>query len=204
MCQACLPAQADGTVQGSVALEPFRPASLPPGYRPRTRKPIEQPDPPLAVVYLENEGGNYPKLPAERGASVAQHGYQFRPGVSAVRRGTRVTFPNRDDEFHSVFSFSPSKRFDLGRYRKDETSPPVTFDQPGLVKVYCDIHKHMRALVLVLDTPWFTQTDASGAFKLADVPAGVYRLKAFLASERVLETRVQVEDGKVTHATLPP
>ncbi len=98
----------------------------------------------------------------------------------AVRTGTQVAFPNHDDEFHNVFSYSRAKRFDLGRFRKDEQSPLITFDQPGLVKIYCEIHKHMRSLLLVLDTPWFVETDSGGRFQIEHVPPGTYRLRAFL------------------------
>ena len=103
---------------------------------------------------------------------IGQQGYQFRPGISAVRTGTQVAFPNHDDEFHNVFSYSRAKRFDLGRFRKDEQSPLITFDQPGLVKIYCEIHKHMRSLLLVLDTPWFVETDTDGRFQLDARSAG--------------------------------
>ena len=119
-----------------------------------------------------------------------------------MRTGTQVAFPNHDDEFHSVFSYSRAKRFDLGRFRKDEQSPLITFDQPGVVKIYCEIHKHMRSLLVVLDTPWFTETDTNGNFTLTDVPPGDYRLRAFLPSEDLLDGRVTVVGGETVHAEL--
>ena len=103
-----------------------------------------------------------------------------------------------------MFSYSRTKRFDLGRFRKDETSPLITFEQPGLVKIYCEIHKHMRSLLLVLDTPWFTQTDTAGNFTLADVPPGEYRLRLFLPSEESLERRVTIVGGETVQMTLAP
>jgi plastocyanin len=201
-CNAAMPcAHADGSVEGSVVIEPMKPATGP-GYRVQTKNPVQPPDPQVAVVFLERDEGSYPKARVEPVVRIAQSGYQFRPTVTAVQTGSRVTFPNQDDEFHNVFSYSRSKRFDLGRFRKDEKSPLVTFDRPGLVKIYCEIHKHMRHLLLVLDTPWFTTSDAQGRFVLNNVPAGEYWLKAFLPSEKILQTRVRVADGKMTTVNL--
>jgi plastocyanin len=201
ICQSVF-AQAAGTVAGTVTLTPMKNMALPPGYKARTKNPIEQPDSPRAIVYLERDDGIYPKIAAQQMATIGQQGYQFRPGMAAVQTGGQVTFPNRDEEFHSVFSYSSPKKFDLGRFRRDEVSPPVTFDKPGLVKIYCEIHKHMRNLLLVLDTPWFTATDTSGAFELANIPDGEYRIEALLPSEETLESRVTVIDGKTTQVSL--
>ena len=196
-------AEQPGGISGDVALGPVKALPLPPGYKAHTKKPIADPDAPRAVVYLARDDGVYPKHVGPAVESTAQEGYQFRPGVTAVRTGTQVAFPNRDDEFHSVFSYSKTKRFDLGRYRKDEQSPLITFDQPGLVKIYCEIHKHMRNLLLVLDTPWFTETDAAGHFTLDNVPPGDYQLHAFLPSEETLDARVTIVAGKTVLANLP-
>ena len=78
----------------------------------------------------------------------------FVPTLLPVQTGTTVEFPNVDDTYHNIFSFSPAKRFDLGRYRPDERpSRRLLFDEAGLVTLRCDIHEHMRGLILVLDTP---------------------------------------------------
>ncbi len=201
-CAGSASAEATGSVAGTVALGDVKPVPLPPGYKARTKKPIADPDAPRAIVYLERDDGVYPASPAPV-ADIGQEGYQFRPGVTAVRTGTQVAFPNHDDEFHNVFSYSRVKRFDLGRFRKDEQSPLITFDQPGLVKIYCEIHKHMRSLLLVLDTPWFVETDTEGHFELARVPPGDYRLRAFLPSEETLDGRVTVVAGKTIQTALP-
>lgn len=201
-CTGASCADATGGVSGTVALGDVKPVPLPPGYKARTKKPIAEPDAPRAVVYLERDDGVYPQSDASV-ADIGQQGYQFRPGVTAIRTGTQVAFPNHDDEFHNVFSYSRAKRFDLGRFRKDEQSPLITFDQPGLVKIYCEIHKHMRSLLLVLDTPWFVETDSNGRFELARIPPGEYRLRAFLPSEETLDSRVTVVAGETVQATLP-
>jgi plastocyanin len=171
-------------------------------YRVRTSDPILDPDPPRAIVYLEREDGAASPPVGESVVTVSQHGYQFRPGVTAVPVGSQVSFPNLDNEFHSVFSYSQIKRFDLGRYRKDEDSPPVVFDEPGVVRVYCEIHKHMRSLLLVLDTPWFVATDSEGRFVLSDIAPGDYRIRAFLPSERTLESQVTVTADEIVRIDL--
>lgn len=189
---------------GRVVLEPMQQPPVGAMYRTRSRAraPVLEPDPPHAIVYLEREDRAYPPNDKPEVVVVAQRGYQFRPAVVAVPAGAEVSFPNHDDEFHNVFSYSSIKRFDLGRYRKDEESPLVTFDQPGLARVYCEIHKHMRSLVLVLDTPWYTQSDRDGNFTLTNVPPGDYTLHAFLPSERTLETPVTVQDGDTVRVDL--
>src|SRR5439155_1298283 len=97
-----------------------------------------------------------------------------------VQVGTKIEFPNLDDTYHSIFSYSPAKRFDLGRYRPEERPiPSEIFDKPGLVTLRCDIHEHMRGLILVLNTPHFVVTDANGRFRLGGLPAGQYTLKAW-------------------------
>ena len=188
-------AHALGTVEGSVVMEAMRPATGP-GYRAQTKNPVEAPDPAIAIVFLETDDGKYPTIRVDQVLRIGQRGYQFRPAVMAVQTGSRIAFPNEDDEFHNVFSYSPARQFDLGRFRKDEKSPLLTFDKPGLVKIYCEIHKHMRNLLLVLDTPWFTSSDNRGHYSLTGIPAGTYTLKAFLPSEKILQSRVTVVDGK--------
>ena len=185
-------------MQGTLAVEPMKPAPLRPGYNVQTKNPIRQPEAAPAIVYLEREDGAHPPTRATETLRIRQDGYQFRPAIAAVQAGAKVAFPNLDDEFHNVFSYSKSKRFDLGRFRKDETSPEVLFDKPGLVKIYCEIHQHMRCFVLVLDTPWFVTTDMSGRFSLKNIPPGDYTLRAFQPSEKLLEQHVTVTDGQAT------
>src|SRR6267142_2238525 len=118
--------------------------------------------PPLAVVYLE---GSFPKRNASAEKQMWQKNLNFVPALLPVQVGTKVTFPHLDATYHNIFSFSPAKRFDLGRYRADETPiPSVVFDVPGLVTLRCDIHEHMLALILVLDTPHFAIRDSEGRF----------------------------------------
>src|SRR5207248_4334888 len=103
----------------------------------------------------------------------------FLPPLLPVQVGTAVEFPNLDDTYHNIFSYSPTKRFDLGRYRPEERPiPSVLFDVPGLVTLRCDIHEHMRGLILVLNTPYFVITDEGGRFRLSELSSVRYTLKA--------------------------
>lgn len=100
---------------------------------------------------------------------------QFLPAVLAVRSGTRVSFPNRDDIRHQVYSFSPAKRFELRLY-KGTPSEPVLFDKPGLVVLGCNIHDWMVGYIYVTDDPWFAVSDATGTLHLDALPAGRYQV----------------------------
>jgi hypothetical protein len=115
-----------------------------------------------------------------------------------------VEFPNLDDTYHNIFSFSPPKRFDLGRYRKEERPvPSVLFDTAGLVTLRCDIHEHMRALILVLDTPHYVVTEPDGSFKLTGLPPGRYTLKAWVDSRTTQETPVELKDDSTLRVDFP-
>jgi len=159
------------------------------------------PMPPLAVVYLE---GSFPKRNVPVAKQMSQKDLAFVPALLPVQVGTRVEFPNLDDTYHNIFSFSPAKRFDLGRYRSDERPiPAVVFDVPGLVTVRCDIHEHMRALILVLDTPFFTMTGTDGRFRLSGLPPGHYTLKAWLTSKTTREQPVTLTNGSTLKVNFP-
>lgn len=129
-----------------------------------------------AVVYatpIEQKS----KPPASKApkAIIDQFKRRFVPLVSVVQTGTAVTFPNRDNIEHDVYSFSPAKRFELHLYH-GVPAKPVVFDKPGLVVMGCNIHDQMIAYLLVVDTPWFAKTDAQGQASINDVPGGGYRL----------------------------
>lgn len=103
---------------------------------------------------------------------------QFVPRVLPVAVGTAVSFPNHDQIHHHVYSFSKPKTFEIPLY-KGELASPVVFDQPGAVTLGCNIHEWMRGIILVLPTPLFAVTDASGAFTLRGVPEGSCRVAAW-------------------------
>src|SRR6201987_4829036 len=122
-----------------------------------TKAGVLSTQPPVAVVYLDGAFPGPGSLPTKE---IAQKDLTFVPALLPIRVGTRVEFPNLDDTYHNIFSYSPAKRFDLGRYRPEERPIPAqVFDKPGLVTLRCDVHEHMRGLILVLDTPYFIATD---------------------------------------------
>ena len=166
-----------------------------------TKAGVLSTQPPLAVVYLD---GNFPRPASLRTKEVAQRDLTFVPALLPIQAGTKVEFPNLDDTYHNIFSYSPTKRFDLGRYRPEERPiPSVTFDQPGLVTLRCDIHEHMRGLILVLSTPYFVMTDTAGRFRLDKLPAGHYTLKAWIDSRTTREKPVDLKEGQTLHVDLP-
>jgi len=157
--------------------------------------------PPLAVVYLDGAFPQPTSLPMKQ---VTQKDLTFIPSLLPVRVGTKVEFPNLDDTYHSIFSYSPAKRFDLGRYRPEERPIPTqVFDKPGLVTLRCDIHEHMRGLILVLNTSHFVITDTDGHFRLGELPAGHYTLKAWIDSRTTREKPVELKSGQTLHVDLP-
>jgi plastocyanin len=174
-------------------------AGTPPRYAAQEGE-AASPDPPVAVVYLE---GQFPAAATNTPPgtnSVWQRGMQFRPALLPVRVGTTVAFPNGDDFYHNVFSYSKPRRFDLGRYRKEDDPAMQVFDKPGVVKLYCEIHQNMRGIILVLDTPFFTSTDTNGFYQLTNLPPGKYVLKAWADEKRNSAKPVELHTGQTLHA----
>jgi plastocyanin len=185
---------AQATVEGKVKLPKPRPADvINKRYVMNGEPAVVVPDPPSAVVYLE---GTFPAPQGQPHAEMAQKNLEFVTPLLPVRVGTLVEFPNLDDTYHNIFSYSKPKRFDLGRYRGDEKPvPSQLFDKPGVVALHCDIHEHMRAIILVLESPHFVRTDNDGNYRLEHLPAGHYKLKAWLDSKTTLEREVDLKPG---------
>jgi plastocyanin len=166
-------------------------------YQIITKGGVLSTQPPLAVVYLD---GSFPQPASLPTKQVTQKDLTFVPSLLPVRVGTTVEFPNLDDTYHNIFSYSPAKRFDLGRYRPDERPIPTqVFDRPGLVILRCDIHEHMRGLILVLNTPYFVMTDTNGHFRLDGLRSGHYTLKAWIDSRTTREKPVELKNGETFH-----
>jgi hypothetical protein len=152
-----------------------------------------------AVIYIESLPAEVDSLlpqPAGR-PRLAQQDQSFQPRVIAVPAGGVVEFPNMDPIYHNVFSVSPAKRFDLGRYGRGK-SKSVTFQKPGLVNVYCDIHSNMEGFILVVPNRALARPDAAGRYALPDLPPGRYTLLAWHPDLATVRREVVVpESGDV-------
>jgi plastocyanin len=145
------------------------------------------------VVYLKNAASRGALAPMR--ASIVQEHETFVPHVLAMTRGSIVEFPNADPIYHNVFSLSSAASFNLGRYPTGQTRRQ-TLTKAGVVKVYCQIHSHMSATILVFDHPYFTIPSDDGSYELPNVPPGEYTLVGW--HERVGErtTAIRVERGR--------
>lgn len=176
------PARA-GTITGTVTLKPAAKTKMPPRYYlgPYRSARGEAADTAAfgEVVVLIQGAALVPQSPPPAHTlKMRQQGQQFVPRVLPVLVGTTVEFPNQDNFYHNVFSVAGGERFDLGRFGRGG-SASQTFTKPALVVVHCEIHTDMKAYVLVLDNPFFTQPGREGRFQLNEVPAGTYTLKAW-------------------------
>jgi plastocyanin len=141
------------------------------------------------VVWLE---GGVVAPAARRRIVLDQRNLQFSPRVLAISVGTQVEMPNSDRVFHNVFSFHDGKRFDLGLYPVG-TAKIVTFDRPGLSRIFCNIHPTMAAYVLVVDSGYVAVTDASGEFTIGRVPQGQFRYNAWRPGDETTTGTITVQ-----------
>lgn len=181
-----------GAIEGTVALPPSTNAKTADRYISDTGEPRDIQTVPV-VVYLEGPVGSRSAVRPSGPTKLIQRGEAFDPTILVVSVGTQLEFPNGDRVFHNVFSYSRAKRFDLGRYRQGE-SKSVVFDRPGYVKVLCEVHKWMRAAVLVVENPHYAIVPESGRFRIDGTPAGRHRVTVEHFDRR-LQIDVQVPDG---------
>jgi plastocyanin len=128
-----------------------------------------------SVVYLEDAPVAAFEVNNQVRARMDQRNEEFRPHVLAVTAGTWVDFPNDDRTYHNVFSLSKSNAFNLGRYAVGHTRA-WRFMSPGIVRVFCEIHSHMSAFILVFSHRFFAVTDDEGRYRIEAVPPGTYTL----------------------------
>src|SRR5262245_45305944 len=144
------------------------------------------------VVWLESAVPTPPAGP--RKIVLDQRNLQFSPRVLAVSVGTQVEMPNSDRVFHNVFSFHDGKRFDLGLYPVG-TAKVVTFDRPGLSRIFCNIHPTMAAYVLAVDSEYYAVSDAQGEFAIPRVPPASYIYHAWRPGDDTTSGTVTVRVG---------
>jgi plastocyanin len=150
-----------------------------------------------AVVYLDPAPRAAFDTRDEPRARMDQRNETFVPHVLAIVAGTTVDFPNNDRTYHNVFSLSKPRTFDLGRYAAGR-SKSIRFDKPGIVRVFCEIHSHMSAYILVFSHRYFAVTDEAGRYRIENVPPGEYTIIAWHESMKAESRRVTVGgDGDV-------
>jgi plastocyanin len=187
---------ANGTIRGRVELRQS-PSDLTPRPRvgdvsmPRAHDPTDRR---RSVVYLESAPRAAFDQREEPRAKLDQRNEAFVPHVLAIVAGTTVDFPNNDQTYHNVFSLSPTKSFDLGRYAVGR-SKSIKFDRPGIVRVFCDIHSHMSAFILVFAHRHFAVTDDEGRYRIDNVPPGTYSVMAWNESAPSESRRVVVTEA---------
>jgi plastocyanin len=170
----------EGTVSLTAAPQREKPVAYNRGvYRSSAKRPTPRsPSPVDVVVYLENPPASSSSPPAAGPFVMRQNHDRFVPHVLPITAGSKVEFPNEDDYYHNVFSIVSGDRFDLGRFAGGEKAS-VRFDEEAIVVVRCEIHSRMKAYIVVLDHPFFTAPESSGAFRLEKIPPGSYTVKAW-------------------------
>ena len=155
------------------------------------------------VIFLESDDDRVPHdAPAEH-PRLNQRDMMFRPLVLPVIVGTTVDFPNNDDLFHNVFSYSQPKEFDLGRYPQGQKKS-IRFDKPGIVKVYCDIHSYMYATIIVLKNPFFAVPDNEGIYRIDNIPPGTYYLSFWYGRNLVESKTISIREGEMLTRNFSP
>jgi plastocyanin len=191
-----------GTIHGQVRVPPNGDSSPTPNAYPGRASSMERRPVTVrgsvsdAVIYVETIPASVDTtLPGSKSLpSMEQRDQAFGPRVIAIPVGSTVAFPNRDPIFHSVFSVSPVKRFDLGKYGRGK-SKSVTFTKTGVVNVYCDIHSDMAGFILVVPNRAFVQPDPLGGYALPSLPPGTYTVVAWHPDLKSVRRTVQVPEG---------
>jgi plastocyanin len=154
-----------------------------------------------SVVYLETAPQPAFDAPPPGRATLDQRNESFVPPVVAITVGSSVDFPNSDRVYHNVFSLSKTRRFDLGRYPRGQ-SRSIVFDRPGVVRVFCEIHSHMSAYILVFAHRFFSVTDSEGRYRIDGIPPGSYTLALWNEGSVRERRELRVESGQLLEQDL--
>jgi plastocyanin len=191
----------NGTIRGRVVVQPGG-VQLPPRsvMAEVSTASVHIPVDRRSVVYLDPAPRAAFDTREEPQARMDQRNETFVPHVLAIVAGTTVDFPNSDHTYHNVFSLSKTKSFDLGRYAVGR-SKAIRFDRPGIVRVFCDIHSHMSAFILVFAHRYFAVTDEEGRYRIDSVPPGTYTVMTWNESTPLDSQRVAMPEpgGEVEH-----
>src|SRR5260221_6096331 len=155
------------------------------------------------VVWLESVSPAASRSPVSGSAvfEMKQKDKMFVPHLLAIPVGASVAFPNLDPIFHNAFSNFNGQLFDVGLYRPG-SSRTVRFERAGVVRVFCNIHPTMSAVILVLKEPYFAISKKTGAFEISGVPSGEYRIHVFheratAEALQSIERQIVVRDAAV-------
>lgn len=186
-----------GVIRGTLSTRAPAAESVPPSQESNPDEVAARGSVVDAVVYIEelNLQGESRLLAPKASTRIELKGQTLRPRILVVPVGSSVEFPNRDSLFHNIFSVSPAKPFDLGRYGLGK-SKRLTFDKPGLINVYCKLHSNMAAYVLVVPNRAFARPDSSGRFVLPMLPKGRYAVNVWHPDFPAIRREVTITRGE--------
>ncbi|MBT4483495.1 MAG: hypothetical protein HOC71_07440 [Candidatus Latescibacteria bacterium] len=192
-----------GVIKGTVTVTTIKPKSYTTSYsrgvfEPKIKTDKETQEPSHSsqqikiVVWAEPIGKSPPFIQPDEKPLLNQKNKAFVPDLLVIQAGTTVGFPNLDPIYHNVFSYSRSKKFDLGHYKQNE-SKDVTFGKEGVVEVFCEIHENMHAYIIIINTPYFTQAGDKGEYRI-EIPAGKYTIRAWSPDQEREISEIELGD----------
>jgi plastocyanin len=167
-----------------------------------SNKPLK--DASRVVVWLSRHDQVRSAQSAPQKYRMVQRNKMFEPSLLVVPIGSVVDFPNLDPWFHNVFSLYQGKRFDLGLYEAG-AHKEIRFDREGASYIFCNIHPEMAAVIMTVDSPWYSVSDKTGLVSIQNVPAGKYSLRVWYdnATPQALGAQERPVDNDPGNLNLP-